>query len=60
MHRIIDYARGQGIGEIFGDVLRENSTMLAICERLGFGRSVVEDDASIVRVTLRLDPCAPA
>ena len=60
MHRIIDYARSQGIGEIFGDVLRENSTMLAICERLGFKRSVVEDDASIVRVTLRLDSSAPA
>ncbi len=54
MQRIIEYARSQGIGQIFGDVLRENATMLAICDRLGFERSVVEDDGGIVRVTLPL------
>ena len=59
MRRIIDYARSQGIGEIFGDVLRENSAMLAICDRLGFDRSVVEDDTSIVRVTMQLNPPVP-
>ncbi len=59
MRRIIDYARSQGIGEIFGDVLRENSAMLAICDELGFDRSVVEDDTSVVRVTMQLNPPVP-
>jgi acetyltransferase len=54
MRRIIDYAKNRGIGEIFGDVLRDNSTMLKMCEYLGFEHAVMEDDPTIVRVTLRL------
>lgn len=54
MRRIIDYARGRGIREIRGDVLRENTTMLRLCEVLGFVRSNVPDEPGIVRVTLKL------
>ena len=36
MRRIIEYARKRGIGEIFGDVLRENTRMLQTCKKLGF------------------------
>ena len=38
MRRLIEYARERGIGEIFGHVLRENSSMLAICRLLGTRR----------------------
>jgi acetyltransferase len=55
MRRIIDYARGRGIGEIFGDVLRENTTMLRMCDFLGFRRSASPDEPNIVRVTLTID-----
>jgi acetyltransferase len=54
MRRIIDYARSRGIGEIYGDVLRENKTMLKLCQALGFTQSRVPDEPSIVRVTLNL------
>ena len=54
MRRIIDYARGRGIGRIYGVVLRENTAMLSLCERLGFSRAEVADEPGIVRVMLEL------
>lgn len=54
MRRIIDYARERGIGEIFGDVLRENQAMLKVCERFGFSESEVEGEPYLLRVTLKL------
>src|SRR5690606_22738583 len=54
MQRMIDYARKRGIGEIFGDVLRENTRMLDLCQKLGFTRSRVPEEPSLVRVTLDL------
>lgn len=54
MRRIIDYARDRGIGEMFGDVLRENRPMLKLCKILGFSESRVPDDPGVTRVTLKL------
>jgi acetyltransferase len=54
MRRIIGYAEERGIGEIYGDVLRENKTMLRLCEALGFVRSNPPEEPTIVRVTLKL------
>ncbi len=54
MRRIIDYARHRSIGEIYGDVLRENTTMLKMCDILGFTQANVPDDLGIVRVSLKL------
>jgi acetyltransferase len=54
MRRIIDYARDRGIGEIFGDVLRENTTMLKLCKVLGFTSAPLPDEPTEVRVTLKL------
>ena len=54
MQRIIDYARTRGIGEIFGDVLRENTRMLQTCEKLGFTQSGVPEEPGLVRVVLDL------
>jgi acetyltransferase len=56
MKRIIDYARARGIREIFGDVLRQNETMLKLCQVFGFTRSNLADEPSEVRVTLKLSP----
>jgi acetyltransferase len=36
MRRMLDYAAGRGIREIFGDVLAENSKMLDFCRHFGF------------------------
>jgi len=54
MRRIIDYARQRGIGEIYGDVLRENGPMLKLCAILGFEESRVADEPGLVRVSLSL------
>ena len=54
MRRIIDYARQRGIGEIFGDVLRENTRMLQMCEKLGFTQTRVPEEPGLVRVVLDL------
>jgi len=54
MRRIIDYARSRGIGEIYGDVLSDNTTMLKMCRVLGFTSSLLPSEAGIVRVTLKL------
>ena len=54
MKRIIDYAKSRGIQEITGHVLAENTTMLKLCEELGFSIEREIDDASGVRVRLKL------
>ena len=54
MQRIIDHARNRGVGEIFGDVLRENTTMLKLCKRLGFSQANHPDERELVRVALKL------
>jgi acetyltransferase len=55
MRRIIDYARSRGIGELVGDVLRDNRTMLKLCQVFGFTSHRDPDDLGIVKVRLRLD-----
>ncbi len=54
MRRIIEYARKRGIGEIFGDVLRENTRMLQMCKKLGFIQARVSEEPDLVRVVLDL------
>ncbi len=54
MERLIAYAKKRGIGELYGEVLRVNQAMLGLCEKLGFVRSPIEDDPSVVHVFLDL------
>ncbi len=54
MQRIIDYSRGRGIQEIFGEVLRENEPMLKVCEMFGFSRKANPDEPGVVEVKLTL------
>ena len=54
MNEIIDYARDQGLKVIHGDVLAENTTMLQMCDELGFERSPHPDDSSVVSVRIDL------
>jgi acetyltransferase len=42
MQLLIEYARTEGLKSLFGDVLNENTTMLAMCRELGF---TVKSDA---------------
>ncbi|MBA1147539.1 bifunctional acetate--CoA ligase family protein/GNAT family N-acetyltransferase [Ectothiorhodospiraceae bacterium WFHF3C12] len=54
MRRIIDYCHQRGIHEVYGDVLRENETMLKLCKALGFEQRNLPDEPDLVRVTLKL------
>jgi acetyltransferase len=54
MRRIIDYARRRGIGEVFGDVLADNATMLDFARDLGFRAVDTGDRRDSVRVVLTL------
>ncbi|MDE2183234.1 MAG: bifunctional acetate--CoA ligase family protein/GNAT family N-acetyltransferase [Alphaproteobacteria bacterium] len=54
MKRIIEYARNYGVGEIFGDVLEENTMMLSLCRDLDFRVAPLKGSAGIVRASLTL------
>jgi acetyltransferase len=54
MRMILEYARAEGLHRIDGQVLRENTTMLAMCAELGFTAVPDRDDPGIVNVSLDL------
>jgi acetyltransferase len=54
MQCLIDYARSEGLEELYGSVLAENSTMLQMCRELGFSIEAEPGDASVRRVVLAL------
>ncbi|HXQ53002.1 MAG TPA: bifunctional acetate--CoA ligase family protein/GNAT family N-acetyltransferase [Stellaceae bacterium] len=54
MGRIIEVAQARGIGELFGDVLRENERMVRLCRDLGFTLAPQPDAMDLVRVSKRL------
>jgi acetyltransferase len=52
--RLIAYARTRGIGEIHGQVLHENTAMLAFCKQLGFSLQAEEGAPELVKASLKL------
>jgi acetyltransferase len=54
MTRLIDIARQCGIGELIGEVLRENDRMLEMCRALGFQIAPDPQDGAVLRVRKRL------
>lgn len=54
LRRIIDYAGSRGIGEIFGEVLSENKSMLKLCRVFGFRVKSDREDPGIMKVSLKL------
>ena len=55
MERLIGHARRRGTGQIFGEVLRENTAMLTMCRDLGFRAGTSKDDPRLMTVTLSLN-----
>ena len=60
LEKMIRYCRGRGTGELVGEVLAENSTMLGLAKRLGFEIQRGPDGAMRVRLALREDVPVPA
>lgn len=54
MQHLIEYANAEGLKEIHGAVLAENSTMLRMCSELGFDVEIDHGDASLMHVVLNL------
>ena len=54
MKLIIRYARADGIETVKGEVLKENTSMLAVCGALGFAISTSPDDNGVAVVTLKV------
>ncbi len=54
MRLIIEYARAEGLRRIEGQVLRENTTMLAMCKQLGFRVVPDPNDVAVLDVSLDL------
>ncbi len=54
MRRLIDYARRDGIEELFGMILPDNETMLRICRELGFAVDERVEGENLIRATLKL------
>jgi acetyltransferase len=54
MSRIIEHAENRGIRELWGVTLRENRAMRALGHSLGFTESRIEDDGSMIRLSLPL------
>ena len=54
MHRLVDYARARGIGALWGDILPENATMLALCREQGMAIATSPNDARLMRANLTL------
>jgi acetyltransferase len=55
MQLIIAYARVEGIKTIEGQVLRENTTMVAMCRELGFKVAPDPHDVELYSVSLEVD-----
>ena len=54
MTRLISIARQWGIGELVGEVLRENEPMLQMCRELNFAVAPEPSDAALMQVSKKL------
>lgn len=54
VRRLIRYARARGFRALFGEILRENEAMLALCRAMGFGITVCPEDTGVMIATLPL------
>ena len=54
MQQLIEHARKLGVAELYGHVLRENVTMLAMAKELGFSVESNPEDHGVFRVSLKL------
>ena len=54
MRRLVRWARGKQLAELYGDVSEDNQPMLALAESLGFRREEAAPSPGFVRVVLAL------
>lgn len=54
LRRLIHYARTQGLRELYGEILRENESMLELCRAMGFIINICPGDSGVRIATLPL------
>ncbi len=54
LQHLISYGKSEGLQELYGAVLADNTTMLQMCQQLGFAVEREAGDPSVRRVTLDL------
>jgi acetyltransferase len=60
MQTILEYARSEGLHRVEGQVLSENTAMLAMCRKLGFAVTPDPNDAGSCLVQIELAPAMDA
>ena len=55
MQMIIEYGKSEGLAQITGEILNENSVMLKMCRELGFEVKTNPADLGVYEVNLVLD-----
>ena len=55
MRRVIDWARGRGLGAVVGLVLADNAPMLGFMRHLGFSLHRMPDEPDVVEARLALE-----
>jgi acetyltransferase len=58
MQLLIEYARSEGLRSLYGEVLNENTTMLAMCHDLGFKAASDPEEPRVSIVSLELNGAA--
>jgi RimJ/RimL family protein N-acetyltransferase len=56
MRRLVEWAEAHGIRRIWGDVLDENTAMIALALAMGFQREMSPESPNLLRITLDLAP----
>jgi RimJ/RimL family protein N-acetyltransferase len=51
MQRLMDWSQRHGIGELWGDVMEDNTAMLQLAHRLGFHRENMFGAPGLIRVS---------
>ena len=54
MQRLIEWCRENGVAELWGDVMEDNTPMLELASRLGFHREALAGSPGLIRVSLRV------
>ena len=60
MQKIIAYAQVRHIGEVYAEVLRENTGMLRLARKMAFSRRDNPDEPGVLEVTRRLETAVPS
>lgn len=58
MRQLIEYSKSEGIGVLYGDVMRWNNSMLKLCRNLGFTERINPDDIELVRFEMVTGPAS--